>query len=77
MAPKELLPLRQVSLSDLARLEDLPVPRIRVDGDVDEWRNTVGYRDFGLFLRRLNESVVGYDLPTDESSVPSQVRLSS
>jgi serine/threonine-protein phosphatase 2A activator len=79
MTLKDLLPLREVSLSELANLQVLPVPRIREDHDVEKWRNTVGYRDFNLFLRRLNESVVGYDLPTDVSSLSpiSQVNMFS
>lgn len=42
---------------------DTPVVRIRTDEDVEAWRHTRGYQDYGLFLRRLAESVVGVSLP--------------
>ncbi|KAI0926334.1 hypothetical protein AcV5_008826 [Taiwanofungus camphoratus] len=58
-------PLRCVSTSDL-RLDDTPTLKIRTDDDVHFWRSTRAYQDFGIFLRRLNESVVGYTLPWSE-----------
>jgi hypothetical protein len=68
LQPMTLLPLRQITLSEVGRLEGLPLPRIRDDRDVEKWKTTVGYRDYGLFLRRLNESVVGFDLTTTTTS---------
>jgi len=65
-------PLRQVSLSDIAHFESHPTPKILTDYDVEAWRRTTGYQDYGVFLRRLNESVVGHYLPWTSSS-PSQV----
>ena len=55
--------LREISLADVARLKSQPTPRIKSDYDVDKWRTTQSYQDYGIFLRRLNESVVGHDLP--------------
>lgn len=54
--------LRHVPVEDLQD-EDVPIQRIRTDEDVNLWRLTRGYQDFGLFLRRLNESVVDHYLP--------------
>ena len=42
---------------------DVPTLRIKTDDDVRAWKLTRGYQDYGLFLRRLNESVVGHFLP--------------
>ncbi|PIL28105.1 hypothetical protein GSI_09756 [Ganoderma sinense ZZ0214-1] len=47
---------------------DVPTLRIKTDDDVRAWKLTRGYHDYGLFLRRLAESVVGCTLPHD---VPS------
>jgi serine/threonine-protein phosphatase 2A activator len=73
---KELPLLRQIPLAEVAGLKDPPIPRIRVDHDVEEWRATIGYQDYGLFLRRLNESVVGHQLPTGTAASSIQVRKS-
>ena len=40
-----------------------PKKRIYTDEDVKRWATTQGYIDYGLFYRRLNEAVVGQDLP--------------
>ena len=53
---------------------DVPVLRIRTDEDVLAWKRTRGYQDYGLFLRRLAESVVGCMLPHDVPN-PDQVRV--
>ena len=53
---------------------DVPVLRIRTDEDVLAWKRTRGYQDYGLFLRRLAESVVGRMLPHDVPN-PDQVRV--
>lgn len=60
--------LRQISPSDLADLVKSPEQKIRCDEDVAHWRHTTGYRDYQLFLRRLNESVVGYTVPNASDS---------
>ena len=57
-------PLRQIQVSDLRN--DLPTQRIQTDDDVLYWKTTRGYHDLNLFLRRLNESVVGHYLPRTE-----------
>lgn len=54
--------LPETHLSDLAHLEE-PSLRIRTDEDVVSWKSTTGYKNYMLFLRRLTESVVGYELP--------------
>lgn len=74
------MPLRQVPIGELAKL---PLPRqvIKTEDDVHAWKLTRGYQDYGLFLRRLNESVVGHFLPwsSPEShpAIESTLRLLS
>ncbi|PCH42685.1 PTPA-domain-containing protein [Wolfiporia cocos MD-104 SS10] len=58
----ELPPLRQVFIQDLPA-DNTPATRIRTDEDLEAWKDTRGYQDYGLFIRRLTESVVGYFLP--------------
>ncbi|KAG9008862.1 Serine/threonine-protein phosphatase 2A activator 1 [Tulasnella sp. JGI-2019a] len=41
----------------------VPRRRIQSDADVEEWKSTQGYLDYGLFLRRLNMAVIGHYLP--------------
>ncbi|KAF8640207.1 hypothetical protein AX16_010105 [Volvariella volvacea WC 439] len=55
-----LPPLRQVTPS-----QHLEQPRhvIQSDSDVETWKSTRSYQDYALFLRRLNESVVGCYFP--------------
>lgn len=60
--PTTLPALREISIASLDP-SDTPVLRIKTDEDVELWKQTRGYQDYGLFLRRLAESVVGYDLP--------------
>ncbi|KAI0833849.1 Phosphotyrosyl phosphatase activator [Trametes gibbosa] len=63
MTPNIVLPaLREVTIASL-HPSDRPVLRIKTDEDVVLWKNTRGYQDYGLFLRRLADSVVGYELP--------------
>lgn len=71
-----LHPLRHVSMSLVADLNSPPIQKIRTEEDVHVWKTTTGYRDYGLFLRRLTESVVGYSLPWSSQS-PSTVRRRS
>ena len=68
--PRVLVPLRQVELEFVANLPT-PSQKIRSEEDVHAWRLTRGYQDYSLFLRRLNESVVGRYLPwTSLTSYP-------
>ncbi|KAH0833365.1 hypothetical protein J3R83DRAFT_12466 [Lanmaoa asiatica] len=64
--------LRQISLSDIVNTAKLPELKIRYDEDVTYWKHTIGYLDYQLFLRRLNESVVGYTVPcvSDSDDAP-------
>lgn len=64
---KDLRPLKRVKASELVLLTP-PSTLIRTDEDVEHWKNTQGYEDYSLFIRRLNESVVGHFLP-DTSEV--------
>ena len=67
--------LRQIHLSNLPDLET-PAQKIRSDQDIEVWRTTSSYRDYSIFLQRLNESVVGYTLPWSSEN-PSDVRSAS
>lgn len=71
MAQPDLPPLKQVSVADLPTMA-LPTLKIRTDEDVSVWRESEAYRDYGAFLRRLSESVVGHALPWI-SPAPSKV----
>jgi len=70
MAQAALPQLREISLSQETRFSP-PTARIKQDEDVETWRNSKSYRDYAIFLRRLNESVVGCYLPW-ESGQPSK-----
>lgn len=69
----QLPPLRQINPADPTYLETLPVTRIQTNYDIAVWRQTRGYQDYSIFLRRLNESVVGRYLPLDG---PSKTQVS-
>ena len=71
MTTPDLVPLRRISVADLPFME-LPSLKIKTEEDVHAWRETQGYRDYGIFLRRLNEAVVGHALPW-VSPAPSKV----
>ncbi|KAF9477738.1 Phosphotyrosyl phosphatase activator [Pholiota conissans] len=58
--------LRQIFLSDVPGLTP-PTLKIQTDHDIDHWKTTRSYSDYQLFLRRLNESVVGCFLPWEPS----------
>ena len=73
---RALPPLRHLALSQVARLTTLPTPAIHTDDDVDKWKSTSTYQHYGLFLRRLNEAVIGYEIPEVPRS-PSEVRSPS
>ncbi|KZV94190.1 Phosphotyrosyl phosphatase activator [Exidia glandulosa HHB12029] len=55
---------------DIRALE-APVTRIRTDEDVETWKRTQGYQDYALFVRRLNEAVIGHTDPAREAPSPS------
>ncbi|KAF8885483.1 hypothetical protein BD779DRAFT_676403 [Infundibulicybe gibba] len=55
--------LRRISLAEISPSGPFPAPKIQTDDDLARWRTTQSYRDYQLFLRRLNESVIGYSLP--------------
>ena len=71
MAPNTLPPLPH--FNNFKNLEP-PILGIRTDNDVLVWKQTTGYQNFMLFLRRLSEAVVDHYLPIDEQS-PSLVCL--
>ncbi|KAF8071493.1 hypothetical protein FPV67DRAFT_875658 [Lyophyllum atratum] len=62
--------LREVPLSEVAAFKTLPGPKIKTDHDVQEWKKRRSYQDYAIFLRRLNEAVVGKSLP--RASPPGQ-----
>ncbi|KAJ6515364.1 hypothetical protein C8R45DRAFT_854545 [Mycena sanguinolenta] len=70
---RQLAQLREVSLSDIAAF-DLPTLKIQTDEDVEIWRRSRSYQDYAIFLRRLNESVVGMDISTTDSSSSEAIR---
>lgn len=79
MPPEEnkLLPLRQVPAAELAKLAP-PRQLIKTEDDVHAWKRTRGYQDYGLFLRRLSESVVGHVLPwSSPTSYPVSFLISA
>lgn len=68
-----LPPLREIPPSQFQDLGSLPTLVIKTDEDVERWKTTRSYYDYDLFLRRLNESVVGVMQPWNPESA-SQVR---
>lgn len=64
--------LPHISSSTTTTLEG-PKLRIRTDAEVETWKHTSGYRTYANFLRRLNESVAGYELPLEDSGTDSEV----
>jgi serine/threonine-protein phosphatase 2A activator len=50
-----------------------PTVRIHTDADVEAWQNTAGYQLYGTFLRRLNDSVAGWNLPLQDTVTDSEV----
>ncbi|KDQ13496.1 hypothetical protein BOTBODRAFT_160423 [Botryobasidium botryosum FD-172 SS1] len=65
---RSLPPLPHILLSSLPHPLVPPRPQIKSEDDVHAWHRTRGYHNYGLFLRRLNESVVGHDLGEDSES---------
>ncbi|KAI6155257.1 hypothetical protein BKA82DRAFT_119106 [Pisolithus tinctorius] len=76
MQPQGLLPqLRKITVAELVQL---PQKKIHTDDDVVAWHKTRGYRDFWLFLLRLNEAVVNHAVPrVDGSCSPTAAVLIS
>ncbi|KAK0470358.1 uncharacterized protein EV420DRAFT_109028 [Desarmillaria tabescens] len=68
----QLLQLRSIPLSKVPDLE-LPTQKIRSDEAVEAWKATRGYEDYSLYLRRLNEAVVGYTLPWESPNASQAV----
>ena len=68
MATPTLVPLRRIPAETLSSLPR-PSLKIKIEEDVAVWRETQAYRDYGVFLRRLNESVVGCPLPWNSPSL--------
>ncbi|KIM52999.1 hypothetical protein SCLCIDRAFT_18052 [Scleroderma citrinum Foug A] len=67
--------MRQIRITELV---DLPQQNIRTDDDIATWKRTRGYRDYWLFLLRLNEAVVGYPIQqADEPCGPAITALLS
>ncbi|KAJ7771078.1 serine/threonine-protein phosphatase 2A activator 1 [Mycena maculata] len=62
----QLAELREIPLSDVTALNP-PTLKIQTDEDVETWRRSRSYQDYAIFLRRLNESVVGRDISTTDS----------
>lgn len=60
---KNLPELREIPLAEVSSFKSPPSLKIRTDDDVEYWKTTQPYLDYGIFLRRLNESVVGFALP--------------
>lgn len=50
---------------------DLPTLKIRSEADLVAWKSSTGYRNYMLFLHRLTDSVVGFDIPQTSDECPS------
>ncbi|KAK0494120.1 hypothetical protein EDD18DRAFT_382971 [Armillaria luteobubalina] len=68
----QLLQLRSIQLSEIPNLEP-STQKIQSDEAVEAWKATRGYEDYSLYLRRLNEAVVGYSLPWESSNASQAV----
>jgi hypothetical protein len=75
--PSNLLPnsseIPQLRAVSLTRPISPPTKRIRDDGDVADWHKTIGYKDYCLWVVRLNASVIGYDIPAVTALPRSEV----
>ncbi|KAF5359497.1 hypothetical protein D9756_002901 [Leucocoprinus leucothites] len=74
----QLPSLREISPLQFQDLGPLPSLLIKTDEDVERWTHTRSYYDYDLFLRRLNESVVGLTeaYTQDDTSPPVSGTLS-
>ncbi|KAK7062205.1 Serine/threonine-protein phosphatase 2A activator, partial [Favolaschia claudopus] len=73
---RELAELREIPLVQVPTLE-LPTLKIQTDEDVEIWRRSRSYQDYAIFLRRLNESVVGRDIPANGSTEMASISPAS
>ncbi|KAJ7228184.1 hypothetical protein GGX14DRAFT_547402 [Mycena pura] len=69
---RQLAQLREIPLEDVSALSQ-PTLKIHTDKDVETWRSSRSYQDYAIFLRRLNESVVGHALPATGSSTSEAI----
>ena len=67
-----LPPLRSISLT---RPIQPPRKIIKVDADVEIWKHTTGYKDYCLFVSRLNDAVIGRDISSVEQEERSTVSV--
>lgn len=67
-----LPPLRSISLT---RPIQPPRKIIKDDTDVETWMQTTGYKDYSLFVSRLNNAIIGRDIPSVEQEERSTVRV--
>ncbi|KAG6829003.1 hypothetical protein H0H92_005980 [Tricholoma furcatifolium] len=58
--------LRRISYAEVPSLSSVGL-KIKTDNDVVAWKTKQSYQDYAIFLRRLNESVVGQFLPLTTS----------
>lgn len=62
--------LRHVSLS---RPILPPSKQIKSESDVENWKKSTGYKDYCLWVVRLNSSVIGLDNETVQATPRSEV----
>ncbi|KAI4517134.1 Phosphotyrosyl phosphatase activator [Schizophyllum commune Loenen D] len=75
MTSSSRLPLlREITPAEVDKLPELPSKKIKTDHDIDLWKTTRSYYDFSLFVRRLCESVVGWELPYEPEVVGEPIR---
>lgn len=55
--------LRDIPLKEVEYRLEAPKTQIKTDDDLEHWKSMQSYRDYIIFLHRLNESVVGTSLP--------------
>jgi serine/threonine-protein phosphatase 2A activator len=65
-------PLRSVSLT---RPIQPPRKIIKDDVDVETWKQTTGYKDYCLFVSRLNDAIIGRDIPSVEQEERTTVSV--
>ncbi|KAJ7129187.1 hypothetical protein C8R44DRAFT_776121 [Mycena epipterygia] len=70
---RQLAQLREISLSDVPALSS-PTLKIQTDEDVEIWQRSRSYQDYAIFLRRLNESVVGSEISATSFSPSEPIR---
>ncbi|TFK24812.1 serine/threonine-protein phosphatase 2A activator 1 [Coprinopsis marcescibilis] len=72
--------LREIPLEDVLKFSesDAPTPKIKLDEDVEHWKTTQSYKDYSVFLGRLSDSVVNYQLPwSPPESSPAILKMVS